>query len=239
MQQVVAGPERLRFELNDWLKPILQSEGIFVDVGCGNGTLLAATASLGRQGIGLDVSMVWLQVAARMIEAYGGRPVLAAAMAEAIPLADNAVSGVVSLDVVEHVNEPAPYLKEIDRVTKPGGFLALATPNRFSLSAEPHVSLWGVGLLPRPLQKHYVRWRRGESYEFTRLLSPYEAARLMRRFTKFRMMVMIPPVPEQQLARFSKRRRFLAQLYNYLLALGMERVPLPICPFFRIVGLRA
>lgn len=238
IQQVLAAPERLRAELGGWLQPLLTSESYFLDVGCGHGALLAAAASLGRQGIGVDVSMVWLQVAACMIRVRGGQPVLAAAMAEALPLADNAMSGVVSLDVIEHVNNPAPYLGEIDRVTKPRGFLALATPNRFSLTAEPHVFLWGVGFLPRPLQKPYVRWRRGESYEFTRLLSPFKAARLVRRLTEFHITVVVPPVPEPEIAHFSKRRRVLARLYNHLLALGMHRLLLPICPFFRIVGIR-
>jgi SAM-dependent methyltransferase len=237
-RQVLAAPGRLRRELQDWLRPILKNDGDFLEVGCGNGTLLAAAASLGCQGIGVDVSIVWLQVAARMITAYGGRPILAAAMAEALPLAKGAVGAAVSLDVIEHVNDPVPYLTEMDRVTRPGGHLALATPNRFSLSAEPHVFLWGVGLLPRPLQKRYVRWRRGEIYEFTRLLSPFEAARMVRRFTHFRIRIVVPPVPDQEIARFSRQRRILAQLYNYFLTRGLHWLLLPVCPFFRIVGIR-
>lgn len=236
--QVLAAPERLRLELQGWLQPLMRGEGYFLDVGCGNGTLLAAAASLGRQGIGVDVSMVWLQVAAGMIKAHGGRPMLAAAMAEALPLADETVGGIVSLDVIEHVGEPGPYLVELNRVAKHGGFLALATPNRFSLAAEPHVFLWGVGFLPRPWQKPYVRWR-GERYEFTRLLSRPEVARLMRRFTEFRTVITVPPISEFEIARFSKRRRVLARLYNRLLAHGMHWLLLPICPFFRVVGIRA
>jgi predicted nucleic acid-binding protein len=88
------------------------------------------------------------------------------------------------------------------------------------------------------LQKHYVRWRRGESYKFTHLLSPAKAARLVRRLTEFHVTVVVPPVPEQEIVRFSKRRRVLAHLYNRLSALGMNRLLLPVCPFFRIVGIR-
>jgi SAM-dependent methyltransferase len=237
--QAVSAHEKLRAELMGWLQPLVKSHGYFLEIGCGSGSLLAAAASLGRQGIGVDVSMLWLQVAARMIKAQGARPVLAAALAEALPLADGAVSAVVSLDVIEHVNNPVPYLAEIDRVTKSGGYLAIATPNRFSLSSEPHVFLWGVGLLPRPLQKSYVRWWRGESYEFTRLLSPFEAVRMVRRFTRFRAKIVVPPVSERDIAGFSKQRRVLARLYNRLLAMGMRWLLLPVCPFFRIIGTRA
>ncbi len=67
-----------------WLEPCV-SRGIFLDLGCGPGMLLAAAAEEGYQGIGVDVSLVWLVVAHRLIEARGGRPVLAAALAEALP----------------------------------------------------------------------------------------------------------------------------------------------------------
>jgi hypothetical protein len=60
----------------------------------------------------------------------------------------------------------------------------------------------------------------------------------MRRFTEFRTTTMVPPISEQEIGRFSKRRRLLARLYNRLLALGMGWLLLPVCPFFRIVGIR-
>jgi SAM-dependent methyltransferase len=236
-RQVLAMPDRMRIEAQDWLKPALHS-GTFLDIGCGSGGLLAAAATLGMQGIGIDVCMVWLQVAARMIKAHGGIPILSAAMAEALPLANDSIGGVVSLDVIEHVGNPTCYLKEIDRITAPGGHIALATPNRFSLSAEPHVSIWGVGWLPRRLQKHYVQWRSGQSYEFTRLLSCGETAQLFRRSTRFDCRVLVPAIPESEIARFSTRRRMLARAYNSTLALGMQRLLQPVCPFFRVVVTR-
>src|SRR5262249_37696090 len=65
IHQILVGVERFRAELRGWLEPLMKES--FLEVGCGNGTLLAAAASLGCQGIGVDVSMVWLQVAASMI----------------------------------------------------------------------------------------------------------------------------------------------------------------------------
>src|SRR4051812_43900876 len=106
-QEVLGGPARLRADVAGWLRPSLEHDdadnGPFLDLGCGSGMLLAAAAAEGHHGIGVDVSMVWLVVASRVIAASGGRPVLAAAMAEALPLGDGATSGVVSLDVIEHV----------------------------------------------------------------------------------------------------------------------------------------
>ena len=238
-REVMGGPARLRADITGWLQPCLAGPGPFLDLGCGGGMLLAAAAAEGRHGVGIDVSMVWLVVASRMIAEHGGRPVLAAAMAEALPLADGALSGVISLDVIEHVADPAVYLREIDRVTGIGGHIALSTPNRFSLTAEPHVFVWGVGWLPRRLQARYVRWRSGKPYDFTRLLSTWEAARLVRRTTQFDARILIPLVDKGDIAHFSNWRARMARLYNCLVQAGGFRwLFLAVGPFFRILGVR-
>lgn len=235
-QQVVESPARLRGDLAGWLDGPTRDPG-FVDLGCGPGMLLAAAATEGRSGIGIDVSLVWLVVAKRLIEHYGGTPVLAAALAEALPLADASVPAVVSLDVIEHVGDQAAYLREIDRVTKPGGAVALATPNRFSLAAEPHVFVWGVGWVPRPLQKAYVGRMSGQTYEFTRLLSVPETARLLRRHTRFVPTFRVPPVPTEEIARASHCRAALARTYNRLATRRWLRwLLLGVGPFFQVVG---
>ena len=51
---------------------------------------------------------------------------------DALPLADNSIDIAVSLAVLEHLNDPGVFLKEIYRVLKPGGLIYLSTPN-FSL----------------------------------------------------------------------------------------------------------
>ncbi len=236
-RQVLKGPDRLRTEIRGWLKPCTTGTGLFLDVGCGSGTLVAAAAADGLKGIGIDVSMVWLIVARRLIAEWGGQPVLAVALAEALPLADGTISGVVSLDVIEHVANPGRYLGEINRVTEPGGRVALSTPNRYSLVAEPHVSVWGAGWLPRSLQKGYVQWRKRESYEFTWLLGTREAAKLLHQHTRFQFEILVPLVSEEEIAHFPAYRATLARVYNRLVSLGWMRwLFLSIGPFFRIVG---
>lgn len=46
-----------------------------------------------------------------------------------LPYGDARFDLVVSMDVVEHLPDPAPWLRELYRVTKPGGMLFLTTPN--------------------------------------------------------------------------------------------------------------
>lgn len=236
-RQTMVAPRRYGAELNRWLGAATSGAGVFLEVGCGAGTLLAAAASAGRHGIGVDASLVWLLVAARLMPEYGGTPLLAAAFADALPLRNDAVTGVVSLDVIEHVADPRAYLKEIDRVLAPGGSVALSTPNRFSLGAEPHVFVWGVGWLPRQWQKRYVRWRSGKDYEFVKLLGQRELRTLLRSATRIDAKIFAPPIPDEEVAAFSRRRAWLARVYNYVVSRrGWQGLTREFGPFFRIVG---
>jgi SAM-dependent methyltransferase len=234
VRQVMSAPARLRRELQEWLRPCLPDDGVFLDLGCGPGMLIAAAA--GRRAIGVDVSLTWLVAARQLKLEAGSEPVLAAAAAEALPLPDQSVDSIVSLDVIEHVADPEPYLREIDRVAKRGGHIALSTPNRFSLTAEPHVRLWGVGWLPRPLQKRYVEWH-GKNYDFIRLLDSRERRRILRNNTSFDCRILIPRVAQEEIAHFPRYRARLATLYNGLVASRWTRWPfLGFGPFFHVVG---
>jgi SAM-dependent methyltransferase len=239
-RQVLEGPKRLESEVTGWLDAHTQPGRLALDLGCGAGMLLAAAAKKGCQGIGVDVSMAWLIVAKRLIGEHGGQPVLAAALGEALPLAADSVDAVISLDVIEHVRAPGDYLKEINRVTRSGGRLALSTPNRFSLTAEPHVFVWGVGWLPAPLQARYVRWASGKTYDDTRLMSSFGLRRLIRAHTRFNFSVQIPPVSDEEIARFSPFKAQLARWYNRLRSFSAARwFFLMFGPFFRLVGTKS
>ncbi len=51
-----------------------------------------------------------------------------------LPYGDATFDVVISMDVVEHVSEPEPWMKEALRVLRPGGLLFLTTPNYASWS---------------------------------------------------------------------------------------------------------
>lgn len=53
-----------------------------------------------------------------------------------LPYPDDAFDAVVSMDVVEHVEDPVPWLEEALRVLVPGGLLFLTTPNYASRSLK-------------------------------------------------------------------------------------------------------
>ena len=236
-RQVLVAPGRLAPQLDGWLRT--SAHPGFLDLGCGPGMLLAAAASRGVSGLGIDVSLEWLVVARRMIEAHGGRATLCAGFAESLPLPDASVPAIVSLDVIEHVADQRRYLVEIDRIAADGATLALATPNRFSLTAEPHVHVWGVGWLPTRLQARYVRARSGHAYDFVRLLSVPGLARLLRRHTAISGRFVVPRVPDDEIECFHPLRARVARLYNRVAESPLFRWPLlTVGPFFRYVGRR-
>jgi 2-polyprenyl-3-methyl-5-hydroxy-6-metoxy-1,4-benzoquinol methylase len=235
-REVTEGPARLGLDLDTWLEAATSREP-FLDLGCGAGQLLAAAAGRGRHGIGVDVMLEWLVVARALIAEHGGTAVLAAAMAEALPLPSGSVRGVVSLDVIEHVGDQGGFLREIDRVLAPEGIAALATPNRFSLGAETHVGIWGVGWLPRRWQARYVRWRSGKAYDYCQLLGVLELRRLFARETSLRPHVLVPEIPRAHLRQFGRGKARLGVCYNALAGLTLARPVLQfIGPYFRVVA---
>jgi SAM-dependent methyltransferase len=60
--------------------------------------------------------------------------------ATALPLADGSVDMVLSLELLEHVPEPAAVLREIARVLKPGGTVMLSVPS--AVPRHDHHDYW-------------------------------------------------------------------------------------------------
>lgn len=239
-REVIEGRQRLHDDLSGWLEPVI-ANGPFLDLGCGGGMLMAAAADLypGLSVVGIDVSMTWLVVAKRLVTERGGRPFLAAAMAEALPLADESIPAIVSLDVIEHVKQPDAYLAEINRVLAVGGRAAFATPNRFSLSAEPHVFVWGVGWLPRKFQSGYVRWRSGKTYDDTVLMSSFELARRLKDKTQLTFRIIVPTIHPVDITHFAPLKSAIARMFNWISQTTLLRpVFLCIAPFFRVTGVK-
>lgn len=235
LSQVLSGITKCEAQLDGWLAPLL-AEPVF-ELGVGPGQLVAAAARRGIAVHGIDVSLEWLVVAKHWARSLGVEPVLAGGMAERLPLADGRVGLLVSMDVIEHVGDQGRYAAEVGRVLRPGGRFALVTPNRFSLSPEPHVSVWGVGYLPRRLQGPWVRLMSGRDYAYNRLLSTGELRRLFAREAGIVPRIAFPPIADEEAALFGSGKARLARLYNVA---SQSRLAAPAMPFvgayFRAVG---
>lgn len=237
VRQVFARIDKCRADLEGWLKPSVDEQGVVLEIGCGPGQLIAAAAQQGRNIAGVDVSLEWLMIAKHLIRESGGKANLAAGLAEHLPVKSNTARSIISLDVIEHVGDQTAYVREISRALAPGGQFALVTPNRFSMSPEPHVEVWGVGYLPESLQAKWVKMVSGKDYKFTRLLSVSQTKNLFTKTCDLSTDVSFPPIPEADLAIFSNLKAKLALSYNALISSPLVK---PFLPFFgayyRITG---
>ena len=99
------------------------------DVGCGNGAYLVELARRGFAGrvLGLDMSPGMLDAARQRLSlASAGPPAaggvaLLAADATALPLPDGAADLALAMHMLYHVPDPSQAVRELRRVTHPGG----------------------------------------------------------------------------------------------------------------------
>jgi 2-polyprenyl-3-methyl-5-hydroxy-6-metoxy-1,4-benzoquinol methylase len=104
-----------------------------LDLGCGDGVLIYKVAGRGGEIIGVDGMTQALRIASEEMRVRRVRPKgLLCGSATDIPLKAESMDYVVSLEVIEHLPDPAPYLNEICRVLKERGVLVISTPTRRS-----------------------------------------------------------------------------------------------------------
>lgn len=163
----------------DWLDALEQNEppppaGLWIDIGCGTGDLIAAAHTRQIQVVGIDIALRWLVIARRRIGLQRSEGMLVCANAEFLPFKDTSFVRAVSLGTLEHCKDAATVIREASRVLRSGCLLEIRTVNRYSLLPEPHVHIWGVGFVPRPFADSYVRLLSGQRYLHHHPLSPRE-----------------------------------------------------------------
>jgi 2-polyprenyl-3-methyl-5-hydroxy-6-metoxy-1,4-benzoquinol methylase len=105
----------------------------FLDAGCGDGRFLAALPTLGpvpARVVGVDIADSILATARSAAASAGLHPELVRGNLERLPLGDSEFDRVVSIQVLEHLLDPAAGVRELARVLRPGGTLLLTTDNR-------------------------------------------------------------------------------------------------------------
>ncbi|GGZ87558.1 methyltransferase [Streptomyces echinoruber] len=109
-----------------------------LDAGCGTGRALAPLrAAVGRSGVvvGVDLTPAMLQAAVRAGRHREG--LLLLADVTALPLRSRSLDAVFAAGLVAHLPHPDENLRELARVVRPGGRLALFHPvGRAALAAR-------------------------------------------------------------------------------------------------------
>lgn len=136
-----------------------------LDVGCGDAGVLIAFAEAGARVSGVEPYVQSVERGRVRAAEHGVEADIREGIAEALPYPDASFDVVLLDNVLEHVQDRERTLSEVHRVLRPAGILYLVTPKPFalySLWSDPHYSMAGLVLLPRPLQVWYFeRVRRG------------------------------------------------------------------------------
>jgi SAM-dependent methyltransferase len=141
------------------VRPVRQAMGRLLDVGAGNGWLVGHMTSLGWQAEGLDFDARAVDLARTR-----GMTVHRGGLLDQ-GFAQGSFDAVTMSHSIEHVHDPVNWLAEARRILRPGGRLAIATPNAssflhrrfrqhwFSLEPPRHLYLFNRAALASALRK--------------------------------------------------------------------------------------
>ena len=115
--------------------------------------------------------------------------------ANALPFEPGFFDYVYLEDTLQYISGPSRALEEVVRVLTVDGRLNTTIWNRFCLLPEPHVHLWGVGILPAGIRERYVRLWTDGNYAHVHLLSAPELKRLLSHFPEIEYDLLAGPVP--------------------------------------------
>lgn len=106
-----------------------RGQGVLVDVGCGAGKLRPFVCDLVERYIGVDAVRYEdfpSETEFIRFDLDSGK----------IPLADGFADVVCAVETIEHLENPRAFVRELVRLTKPGGLVIVTTPNQLSLLSK-------------------------------------------------------------------------------------------------------
>lgn len=146
-------------------------EGLrILDIGCGGGLVAEPMARMGAQVVGVDASTRNVEVARVHARQAGLDIDYRSGTAESLQAAGERFDAVLSLEVVEHVADPAAFLASCAALVAPGGAMMVATINR----TPQAFALAIVGA------EYVLRWLPRGTHRWSKFVRPSEVAAALR-----------------------------------------------------------
>jgi SAM-dependent methyltransferase len=119
----------------------ISNDDVVLDVGCGDGGTAHYCASQGAAMIVVDSDPIRLVKTKERLAGVPARSVRAIASGcNPLSLEDNVASVVISMEVLEHVDEPKQFMQELVRVGRPGASYLLTVPDPASEHLQKRVA---------------------------------------------------------------------------------------------------
>lgn len=141
-----------------------------LDIGCGGGLLSEPMARLGAEVVGADAAAGNIPVARLHAEQSGLGIDYRHTTAEALAAAGERFDVVLNMEVVEHVADPAAYLRACHDLLKPGGLMVCSTLNRNPKS-------WLMAIFGA---EQVMRWLPAGTHDWSKFITPDELYALLR-----------------------------------------------------------
>ena len=132
--------ERTISGLHDFLDPILKRYalpgGRAIDLGAGSGALAVRLRDLGYETIAVDLNRERYKADIPLIQLNLNNPDFA-------PLGNGTFDFVTAVEVIEHLESPITFLRNVRSLCKPGGMALITTPNMDNLPSRFRFLLTG------------------------------------------------------------------------------------------------
>ncbi len=163
----------------DTLRPTTPG-GRALDIGCGVGQVAGQLVKAGFEAYGVDVSEPNIERAQKLCprcQLYDGKR---------LPFDDKFFASAGALNVLEHVDEPEAFIRELVRVVAVGGKIVLSSPNFFRVLGfrDYHPKMRGVG-------NKLANWKRLREKRAQMRLAPDAV-----RFDRMQPIIKVPFTPD-------------------------------------------
>lgn len=142
----------------------INPEDSVLDIGCGDGPFASFCAERGAEVIFADIDGAKVAAIEAMLKGSPARAIQGLVTdANPIPLPDGRVNKIIAMEVLEHVADPAQFMRELVRVAKPGAQFLITVPDPLGESVQKK-------LAPDAYFEHPNHIRVFQRDEFVRLI---------------------------------------------------------------------